>query len=53
VEEVGRLITFAKLLSAILGNAGRDFDQFKRFAQRDAKDFWQIVRTQNVAQKIP
>jgi hypothetical protein len=43
VEAIKRLIEIAKLLSAILGNPSRDFDQFERFAQKDAKDFWQIV----------
>jgi hypothetical protein len=42
-QAVGRLITIAKLLSEILENEGRDFDQFEKLARRDAKDFWQIT----------
>jgi AbiU2 len=38
-EAIKRLIEIAKLLSAILGNPSRDFDQFERFAQKDGKDF--------------
>jgi hypothetical protein len=42
VEALRRLIEIAKLLSAILGNPSRNFDQFESFAQETAKDFWQI-----------
>jgi AbiU2 len=41
VQAVRRLIKVAQLLSAILGNESRDFDQFESFAQTDARHFWQ------------
>jgi hypothetical protein len=41
VEALGRLIQVAGYVSAILENAGSDWNQTLWFAKKDAQDFWQ------------